>query len=396
MGATSAPPDYIRLNAVETALGWPLGAIEPGPADRSAMSARTVLEGLVLRALLAGPTFVSFSGGRDSSAVLALATVVARREGLPDPIPLTVSYPGLHETDEAEWQRLVLEHLGLTEHIVITVRGEQTLLGERARASLERRGPLWPAALHTYDVFLDHVDGAQLLTGEGGDEVISASRITPISILVRERRRPRRALVAASARAAVPNALRGPYVRRRAATQAHFPWLRGQAVRALADVEADLACTPLRWDRALPAMVSRRAAAVMEANYERLAAEHDVTAHHPLRGKQFIGALAADGGCWGYRGRTDLMRTLFGDILPDAVLARTTKARFNAVRFGSVEREFARSWDGAGVDADLVDAEVLRSHWLSEMPFGVTGPLLHAAWLAGCSRPPSTSAGVAS
>lgn len=396
MGATSAPPDYVRLSAVETALGWPLGAIHSAPADRPAGNARAALEGLVLRALVAGPTYVSFSGGRDSSAVLALASVVARREGLPDPIPLTVSYPGLHETDEEEWQRLVLEHLGLTEHIVITVRGEQTLLGERARASLDQRGPLWPAALHTYDVFLDHVDGGQLLTGEGGDEVISASRITPISLLVRERRRPRRALLAASARAAMPNAVRGPYVRRRAASQSNFPWLRGQAVRALADVEADLACTPLRWDSALAAMLSRRAAAVMETNYERLAAEHDVTVHHPLRGTEFIGALAADGGCWGYRGRTHLMRTLFGDILPDAVLARTTKARFNAVRFGSIEREFARSWDGAGVDTELVDADVLRSHWLSDMPFGVTGPLLHAAWLAGESRSACTPAGAAS
>ena len=64
-------------------------------ADRSEYSSpRAALEAVVLRALLRPPCLVSFSGGRDSSLVLAIASDVARRHGLPLPVPATNRFPG--------------------------------------------------------------------------------------------------------------------------------------------------------------------------------------------------------------------------------------------------------------------------------------------------------------
>lgn len=55
------------------------------------------------------PCLLAFSGGRDSSALLAVAVSVAHREGLPLPIPLI--YPGVAGTDESSWQYMILDHL---------------------------------------------------------------------------------------------------------------------------------------------------------------------------------------------------------------------------------------------------------------------------------------------
>ena len=93
-----------------------------------------------------------------------------------------------------------------------------------------------------------------------------------------------------------------------------------------------------------------------------------------------IRALAAEGGRWGFAGRTALMRHLFSDLLPDTLLARSTKAHFGSVRWGEPERAFASAWDGGGL-ADWIDVEALRAEWLSERPAGACALALHAAWL---------------
>src|SRR5690606_14138811 len=121
---------------------------------------------------------------------------------------------------------------------------------------------------------------------------------------------------------------------------------------------------------------------VLARNVQVLADDHGVRWRHPLQDPRFVSALAHDGGAWGFRGRTDTMRFLFGDLLPDAVLSRRSEASFNGSRFGDGERDFAAGWDGSGVDDRLVDVRLLRDLWLGERPPGVTGLLLHQAWLA--------------
>ena len=94
-----------QLAPLEVATGLVLG-VDPrrevvAPRLDVAESPLRAFERAVLPALRRGPCLVSFSGGRDSSAVLAVATGIARREGLPLPIPVTNVFPGAATTDES-------------------------------------------------------------------------------------------------------------------------------------------------------------------------------------------------------------------------------------------------------------------------------------------------------
>lgn len=90
------------------------------------------LEAAVLPALCRPPCLVVFSGGRDSSAVPA----VARRSGLPDPMPATNRFRGSPATKETEWQELVVRHLGLTDWHVLDRDDELDVIGPVAEQVL--------------------------------------------------------------------------------------------------------------------------------------------------------------------------------------------------------------------------------------------------------------------
>src|SRR5580700_7079125 len=98
----------VTISPVDIARGWLTGSSSSTsrPPQRHA-SPLVALEEIVLPALLRPPCVVEFSGGRDSSLVLAVATRVATREGLPSPVAFTQHYPGLAEANEDEWQELV-------------------------------------------------------------------------------------------------------------------------------------------------------------------------------------------------------------------------------------------------------------------------------------------------
>lgn len=339
-----------------------------------------MLEHVVRESLASAPTFVGFSGGRDSSLVLAVAAHVARRDGLPLPVPLTLTFPGVEGADESEWQDLVLDHLGLPDRVVVPVHDEMRLLGDLARSGLERRGLLFPAVAQADAVRLVPAAGGHLLTGEGGDDVLNRRRGTPLHLL---RRRlatpglPSRRLLAEVGRAVRPVATlpRDRYL------TVMPSWLRTDAAREAARRLAADDTSPLRWDRGVIRLLGSRATQVVTGNLAAVAREHDVTYVHPLLDPRFVGALATDGGAWGFAGRTDVLRRLAGDLLPDPVLARTSKAWFNATRWGDDEREFGRTWDGSGIDPALVDHEALRAAWASPVPPAAAELLLHAAWL---------------
>lgn len=84
------------------------------------------------------------------------------------------------------------------------------------------------------------------------------------------------------------------------------------------------------------------------------------------------------------------MRMLFADILPDALLTRSTKARFNSVVFNEHSREFVETWTGGGIDPDLVDAERLSQAWDAPQVHAMTFALLQACWLSERARTQGT------
>src|SRR4051794_37184324 len=83
------------------------------PLDGSERDPREVFDARLLEALNHPPCHVLFSGGKDSSVVLAGALALARRHGLPLPIAFTTRYAAHPRTREDEWQERVIRHLGV-------------------------------------------------------------------------------------------------------------------------------------------------------------------------------------------------------------------------------------------------------------------------------------------
>jgi asparagine synthase (glutamine-hydrolysing) len=123
------------LTPLDIATGMPFGAPRrPAPLPAPAAG----LDAAILPALRHGPCLVSFSGGRDSSAVLAAAVAVARREGLPEPVPVTLRAPHAPRADESAWQERVVGHLGLGDWVRLDAGDELDAVGPHARRALTR------------------------------------------------------------------------------------------------------------------------------------------------------------------------------------------------------------------------------------------------------------------
>ncbi len=377
-----AAPGAAPLDRWDRAAGFAIGAQgDLPPLGLSAEPARAALERAALAGLRRAPCTVSFSGGRDSSAVLAVATRLAHREGLPLPIPVTLRFPEASTAHEARWQELVVAHLGLHDWERIEIHAELDHLGEMARAALLHHGLLWPANTHAHEPLLACAAGGSVLTGIDGDGLLGASWPRLRAQLTRPGIAHWRDVLRAGL-AVSPTRVRAARYRRR--PQIAMPWLRPDARREIdARFAADRASEPVRWDRRVEWYARRRYLHVGVHNFAILGAEHDTLVCHPLLDRGFLAALAAEGGRGGYGDRSAAMRCLFGDLLPDAVLTRTSKAEFGAAFWGPAAREFAATWDGSGLDEELVDVDALRAVWSEENPPLHTATLMQQAWLAG-------------
>lgn len=374
---------------LERAAGTLLGRDPAAPVrlEASRESPLEALEGLLREALTRPPCVVAFSGGRDSSALLAVAADVARREGLEPPIPLTQLFRAFPDSHEGEWQQLVLEHLGLTAE-VHEVHGELDLLGPVARAVLHEHGPVTPPWIYMQRPLLEAASGGWLVTGYGGDDVFGEWRWTRQARILGGLARLSAADVPALANAALPRPLRARVAGMRGVRAASSrPWLLPEAYRAFERQRAaDEASEPITWPRRLAWWVRGREVTTYLERYGALAAASGTAALHPFATRRFLAAMAGAGGRWGPGSRTEVMRAMFGRLLPDAVNARSTKADFTRAVFGEDSRAFARRWDGGGVDRRLVDPDVLRAEWARPMPDARTAGLLHDAWLASVDR----------
>lgn len=374
------------MTSFEVATGLVLGRVPlPIPAARVGTPAGAVaaLEAAVARALDRPPCLVSFSGGRDSSVVLAVATRVARRRGLADPVPFTLRFDDEPETHETEWQELVVRHLGLADWVRVAVRSELDLIGPVAGPVLRRHGVIChPLAFKTVPVFRA-AQGGTVLTGEGGDEVLGQQRVTAVrKLFARGRLTP--ANLRFAAREWAPAPLQHERARRFAAA---LRWLRPQPRAQLVELMTDHYRAPLHWHRSMVRRMAMRGRVLGLRNRALLAREHGCEEVHPLYDPAFLSALAPVCGRWGYENRNALLRVLFSDLLPASLLERTTKTTFTRPAFSEHTRDFVREWDGTGVDADLVDPEVLRECWDESTPDGRTAALLQQAWLSSQGHP---------
>lgn len=354
-----------------------------GRVDDRGLTPLAALEEAILPALQRPPCLVSFSGGRDSSGVLAAAVRAARRDGLAPPVPVTLRVSNAPMAEESVWQEHVVRHLGLRDWEVLEVGGDQMdRLGPLSTALLRRHGVLYPPNTFLQLPLLEAARGGRLLTGLGGDELFAAWGWWYLADLLAWRRRPTLRDARRFAYAAAPAGARRRWDGRRERFR-DMPWLRPEAARIASRLAtAAHAERPRSWRRWIDWLVRRRSLCAARWSLSLLAADAGALLSHPLVDPTFLAAVARRGGHLGFGDRTGVMRAIFDGALPDAVLRRPTKARYGEAFWGQRTREFARRWGGTGVDGELVDPVALRREWLKPNPHEDSAMLLHAAWLS--------------
>lgn len=373
------------MSPMEVAMGFVPGldeAVTPGPEGPGHKSPTEVLSALVLAALEHAPCLVEFSGGRDSSLLLAVAMTTARREGLSQPIAVTKRYPAVAESIEDEWQERVVKHLGVSEWVRLDFDAELDVIGPLAQGFVARQGVVFPPMLWSLWPFLQLARGGSLVSGEGGDEVFGVRRSRPLARLAYVRDF-RRSTLRQAVSALAPRPVRAHLLRRRHRAQPKLAWLRPDVEASARELLVQEALTePLDSRASLFWQRSLRREAMFLRNASRLAAAAGVKRAVPLLDPTFLTALGRAGGHLGYPSRTEALRANFSELLPDEVLSRRTKSVFNRAWFSRHAVSFAAEWDGSGLDEHLVDPEVLRGEWMSASPSSLSAAALQAAWLA--------------
>ena len=360
-----------RLSSLELAWGVPIGAAEGvHPLEgHPAMTGRAALEQIVRRALTRPPCLVSFSGGRDSSAVLALATHVARRDGLADPIPASNVFTSLPAADERRWQELMIRHLGLTDWLRIELTDELDVLGTLAAGVVARHGVLAPFNSHFHIPVLQRAEGGSVLTGIGGDEAFEPTERAVLARILSWRLTPSRRHVRAILPTLAPRRVRIRLIARALAPEP-LRWLRPGVQTRIAHASAEWhSREPVSYEAALRTWWwSSRQLQCNLAGKRLLAADFDVQLVHPFADPLFLAAYATDRGRLGPAGRTWALRELFGDVLPAEMIERETWGSFNGAFWTDTARSVAERWDGSGADPRLVDSRRLREEWRLESP----------------------------
>ena len=324
---------------------------------------------------------MSFSGGRDSSLILAVACDVARREGLPLPAAVTLRHPS-PGTDETKFQEAVIRHLGVEDWVTVDVGDSMDVLGDTATGVLGATGVQAPPNAYLHLPLARAIAPGTLLTGVGGDELLGTAAARLAQVLAgRVRPAPRDLLSAGLALA--PSSLR-----RRRETRWLPPFAPWLTPAARADVRRHLAAERarhrVRWDVAARQWARSRTTRLGVEGLRAVGKLVDVDVVSPLTEPQVVDAFAREMGVAGPVDRTNAMRHLAGDLLPEVVLDRRSKAVFDGVVWGPAFRAFATRWSGdllAPAVAALVDADEL-SRWVtaSRPPYHCTMLVQHA-WL---------------
>ena len=365
----------VRPDPLEVAAGQMLGAhdvvVDRPRVERGGV--RAALERQLIVAVQHDPCVVSFSGGRDSSALLALAADVARREGLPLPVAATLEFVGLSEADERSWQELVLRSVGIADwQRVVVPDGDLDFVGPTALRLLRTHGVVFPSNAHAHVPLAELGRGGSLVCGAGGDEVFGSPAEHLVRVL-RGRARPR----VADARSIRQRLSRSYPIALGTAAVGDRHWLRPAALVAAVEREGRAqAALGMRWGRALQRWAHSRYRRASVSTLRILGEDHGVHVVAPFLTDGVLAAVAADGGVAGYASRTDVLRSIVGELLPSAAVERTSKATFTGAFFGPHSRALVEGWDGTGVIDELVDATRVAAELRRALPDGRTSMLL--------------------
>jgi hypothetical protein len=319
------------------------------------------LERAVAGALRRPPCLVSFSGGHDSSLVLAAAARVARREHLPLPVPVTWRVSGAPSAEESAWQEAVMDALQLTDWIRLQAGDDLDFVGPVATGVLRRHGLLHPANAYFHAPLLREATGGSLLTGVGGDQVLGRLR------------RPRRPW----------------WWPPRPGSELPFDWLRPSAAgRVRRRLLRERRAAPVRYQIRPGWASGRRDLELGRMSLALLGSDTGTDVVHPLLDPEFLTAICSSGVTpESAGGRAGLLGQVFGGHYPDAVLRPRPKAAFAEVFWRRHTRTLLAAWDGQGVDPLVVDPAQLRREWDRPQPDLCTAMLVQQVWLATATSP---------
>ena len=377
-----------RLAGLELACGVVLGrgaATMPLAPTTSVATPRAALESVLLEALQRPPCVIGFSGGRDSSGILALAVHVARAHGLPPPVAATNLFPGDDGSNESEWQEMVIGHLGVADWERLRFSDELDLVGPVAGPALGKWGPCFPFNAHFGLPSFALARHGCYLTGVGGDEIFQLSERNYLGALLTARVRPRRQHLHTAAVALLPVGARSRYYER---SLPELPWLRPDARNEYRRRMAEEQARQPIWNAPdlLDYFWRDRGRLALTSTLDAYAASCSAQLVQPYQHPDFLRAIAQARPrvCW--LRREDAMRELFGDLLPEALIVRRSKAIFSQPMFSSYSRSFVETWSGQGVDTSLVDPDRLLETWKEPLVDGHSYSLLQAAWCASVTK----------
>jgi asparagine synthetase B (glutamine-hydrolysing) len=371
------------LTPLEQAVGMPLGAeasiaaVEP---SRHETPWNALVEAFA-PVLAQPPVLLAFSGGRDSSLLLAAAVECSRRHGLEPAIPITYRNAAAPEMEEDAWQQLVIEHFGVTDWERVEGRDELDFLGPIARAAVTRHGVRFTPNAHFVVPLARRARGGTLILGLGGDELFAGWRWRERADVLARRASLAPSNVGTVLLGSAPRAARRAFFSMRS-DRLDAPWLTAVARRLLATAAGELDDQPPRWDRFVDWSVRRRRLHVTLDTLHSLVRGEGAQLSLPLLDPRFLSALAGAGGAHGWSDRAETMAAVADGHLPEQTIQRHGKAVFDEVYWSSESRRFAERWSGTLPRPDLIDAEALRREWLSRRPRFRAALLLQAAWQA--------------
>lgn len=373
-----------ELSPLELASGIVAGeATDVVPLPEARGSVREALEEVLGEALASPPCVIAFSGGRDSSVLLAVAVDVARRLGLEEPVAYTMRFDAA-SAQESDWQERVIGHLGIQNWQVEHFGDELDILGPFAREAIARHGLRWPPNAYNLMPAMRVATQGTLVTGIDGDGLFENWQYRPLAGLVRSPRRPRRADLVLLGAAGGGRPVRKVVIGRRVdAELAWLDWLTPEAkAQVLEEATADQVSEPARWAKRVEWFNRRRYLAMVVESLSLLARDAGAQLVHAWAAGPVLAAAASQFAPYGVADRTHAFRIIAGDLLPEEVLVRKTKAEFTDAFWRPSSRALAGAWEGTGLDERIVSPDALIARWRSPVPPFASALLLQSLSVA--------------